>query len=119
MGLLDGGTVTAQVYVEAETEDDYGNKVLTPAGEPVPVIGRLQPGTAVEQPEDGQVADTRYRFVSRTFPGGPFAKVVADGKTWDVVGTPKHHTGSAMTQHYTTVLQERGSAPDESSSSSS
>jgi hypothetical protein len=107
MSLLDFGTVVAEVYVEEESTDEYRNKVMVPAEDPIEVPGRLQPSTTNELAEEGQSTDTRYRFISRTFPGGPYARVVVDGETWDVDGTPKHHTGSALTEHYTTILVRR------------
>lgn len=107
MSLLDTGTITASVYVEAESTDEYDNKVMAPAGSAVSVVGRLQPSTSDELSELGQVTDTLYRFISRAFPAGPYGRVVVDGKTWDIVGTPKHHTGSPVTEHFTTMLRRR------------
>lgn len=124
MSLLDTGTVVADVYVETATTDAYNNTVLTPGDTPVQVVGRLQPagnvlGSDSEQANLGQVVDSRYRFISRTFPGGPFARVEVAGQVWDVLGSPKHHTGSPMTDHYTTTLKRRGALVDTESSSSS
>lgn len=107
MSLLDGGTVTAQVYVETEETDEYNNKVMVPSDTPTAVSGRLQPSTAAEDATEGQVSDTLYRFISRTFPGGPYSRVEVDGRDWDVVGQPKHHDGSPLTEHYTTMLKVR------------
>ena len=108
MSLLDSDTThVAEVYVEVETTDDLGNVVLVPAEEPVEVKGRLQPSTTEEAAQLGQVVETLYRFTSRTFPGGPFARVKVDGRDWDVLGTPKRYSGSAATAHVTTMLKER------------
>lgn len=107
MSLLDGGTITATVYVEVEDTDEYGNTVLVPDDTGIDVVGRLQPSTSDDEAERGQVVDTRYRFISRTFPGGPYARVEVGGVEWDVVGTPKRHTGSALISHVTTMLKER------------
>lgn len=100
-------THVAEVYVEAEVTDEYGNKVMRPIDTPVNVPGRLQPSTAAESEAMGQVKGTMYRYTSRTFPGGAFARVTVDGRDWDVIGQPKHHTGSPRTEHYTTLLKAR------------
>lgn len=106
MSLLDSNT-TAVVYPEVESTDEYGNTVMVPSATGVEVVGRLQPGTTDEQSDLGQVTETLYRFISRTFPGGPYAHVVVDGSTWEVVGSPKRRTGSPLTSHVTTMLKER------------
>lgn len=107
MSLLDGGPQTLEVYVEVESEDAYGNTVMVPSDTPIEVSGRLQPSSAEESAALGQQTTTVYRFLSRTFPGGPFARVEFGGKSWDVLGDPKHHRGSELTEHFTTWLKER------------
>jgi hypothetical protein len=107
VSLLDNGPDTITVYAEAESTDDYRNRVLGPSGSGVIVRGRWQPGVAEESAAQGQETTTLYRFLCRDFPAGPYAKVTFDGADWDVVGEPKKHRGSAATRHTTVLLRER------------
>lgn len=107
MSLLDYGPDVVTVFVEAEVVDDYGNRVKVPSATGVTVRGRWQPSTSEESADLGQQAHPVYRFVSRTFPGGPFARVEFDAESWDVIGVPREHRGSYRTQHVTTYLKQR------------
>ena len=107
MSLLDRGPDVVTVYPEIENEDEYGNELQVPGGAGIEVHGRWQPGTAEESASLGQQTFTVYRFLCREFPAGPFARVHFDGSTWDVVGEPKRHRGSALTQHVTVWMRER------------
>jgi hypothetical protein len=107
VSLLDLGPDVVTVYPEVESEDEYGNTVMVPSDEGVSVRGRWQPGTAEESAAEGQETSTTYRFLCRTFPAGPYARVTFDGSDWDVLGEPKHYRGSTLTGHYTVRLKER------------
>lgn len=108
MSLLDGGPDEVQVYVEVDSVDDDNNPVKIPSDTPIPVRGQLQPSTAEESAALGQEFTTLYRFMSRTFPGGTFARVTARGRDWDVVGEPKRRGSSPATRHVTVWLSARG-----------
>lgn len=107
MSALDRGPHTVTVYVEEESTDSYGNIILVPSATGVTVRGWAQPSTSYETAQLGQDAVTTvYRFLSRTFPGGPFATVTFDGRSWEVLGEPRfrdYGTG----RHYTTYLKAR------------
>lgn len=107
MSLLSGGPDVVEVYIEAEVTDEYGNKTMRPIDTPIVVRGRMQPSTADEYAQLGQVSGTVYRFLSRTFPAGAYGQCGFDGKDWDIVGSPRFHNGSARTRHYTTYLRAR------------
>lgn len=107
MSLLDVGPDVVTVYAEVESTDDYGNRILGPAENGVEVRGRWQPSSSDESADLGQQTFTAYRFLCRTFPAGPYGRVVFDGSDWDVVGDPKRHRGSALTSHVTVFLKER------------
>lgn len=111
MSLLDGGPDELLVYPEVEKDDGYGGTIRVPGPTPVTVRGRVQPiGTQLlgtEDSRDGQELDTRWRFIGRTFPTGPWGKVVFDGREWDLDGEPKRHAGSTRTRHVTVTLRAR------------
>lgn len=108
MSLLDNGPDEILVYPEVESTDAYGNPVRVPAETPVPVRGRLQPSTVDEASALGQVANTAYRFIARSFPGGPWARVEYAGREMDVVGEPRVYRQPGRTRHMTTYLASRG-----------
>lgn len=108
MSLLDNGPDEVTVYPDnVTTTDAYGNTIIGPSPTGVAVRGRWQPSTAEESAELGQQASTLYRFISRDFPAGPWARVEFDGSEWDVIARPKQHRGSTTTRHFTTFLKER------------
>lgn len=108
MSLLDSGPDVVTVYPDTlTTTDEYGNKIVGPAVAGVTVRGRWQPSTAAESADLGQEASTVYRFISRDFPAGPYARVEYDDTDWDVLAEPKRHRGSSTTRHVTTFLKER------------
>lgn len=102
---LSTGPDTVQVYVEVETTDAYGNKVRRASDVPVTLRGYCQPSTAEESQDLGQSVGTTYRFISKTFPGGAFARVEWDGRLWDVIGEPRRHRRG---HHVTTYIKARG-----------
>ncbi len=110
MSLLDNGPDVLEVRTEQTVTDGRRNVVRAPSGEPVIVRGRLQPLSSAEShDDDGQSTSTLYRFVTRSFPGGPWAAVTAlDGAAYDVVGDPSLHNGSDRTRHVTVTLRQRG-----------
>lgn len=106
MSLLDDAPQSLQVYPEVVETDAYGNPMRVPGPTPVVVPGRVQPSTADENSLLGQTAFAVVRFIGRTFPGGPWAKVVYDGREWDVVGEPRRHNGIPP-GHVTVYLKAR------------
>lgn len=107
VSLLDDARDTLLVWPEVAGTDADGNPVFTPAADPVSVSGRMDPVTADEDATTGQAVITTYRFLSRTFPGGPFARVQWEGRTWDVVGEPQRRRGSEATRHVVVLLRSR------------
>lgn len=106
MSLLTGN-LSVTVQVEAETTDEYGNVVRSPAGEPVTVPCRVQPVAADETDALGQQVRTVYRLIAREWPAGAFARVTWDGVEWDVVGEPRRSRGGPATQHVTVLIRAR------------
>lgn len=107
MGLLDTGNHVLEVYPSETQTDRWGNKVQVPSSTPVSVRGSVQPSTSNELPTQGQVAKTTIRFISRWFPGGPWARVHWDGRDWDVVGEPRTYSQTRRVGHTTTYLVAR------------
>jgi hypothetical protein len=111
VSLLDTGTDEMLVEAEVVRTDDRRNRVRVPSGTPVAVRGRLQPISSEESATLGQEVATVYRFVCRTFPGGPWASVSGAGREWDVIGEPSVYTGSPRVAHTSVLLRAR--APKE------
>jgi hypothetical protein len=107
MSLLDSGPDQLTVEAEVVRTDARRNRVRVPSGTPVTVQGRLQPFSSDETAVDGQEVLTLYRFICRSFPGGPWASVAGAGRDWDVVGEPAVRTGSSRVAHTTVTLRAR------------
>lgn len=113
MTLLDGGPDLLLVYPEVMSDDGYGTPLRVPGTVPVEVRGRVQqsPGRWTGSPSGdavlGQTVETLVRFIGRTFPAGPWAKVTWNGRDWGVVGEPAEHRGSPRTAHVTVILNAR------------
>ncbi|WP_181448642.1 phage head completion protein [Nonomuraea aridisoli] len=108
MSLLDGGPDEVLIYPEVVTLDERGNEVRVPAETPVPARGRVQPVASSEAAVAGQQVTTTYRFITRNAPLGAWARVVWDGREWDLAGEPQWSRGSLRTRHVTALLQARG-----------
>ena len=107
MSLLDRGTDLVKVYPEVAGTDADGNPARVAGAAARTVRGRVQPVDAAESAAEGQAVVTTYRLICRSFPAGAFARVVWDGRDWDVVGEPQRSRGSLRTAHVTVLLQAR------------
>lgn len=109
--LLDGGTEQVDLYPEVDGIDDDGNPVRVPAATPSKSIyTRLHPLSSSEA-ADRSITTTAYTFSTRNFPAGAWAKVVARGRDWDVVGEPGRPAGSTRTAHARVIIVARGPEP--------
>ncbi|SDI41056.1 Phage head-tail joining protein [Sinosporangium album] len=108
MSLLDDGPDEVLIYPETTTTDDRGNEVRGPSAVPVALRCRVQPVTSDEAAVAGQQVATTYRLITRSAPLGAWARVVWDGREWDVVGEPQKSNGSPRTRHITALLRARG-----------
>ena len=109
MSLLDDGRDTVTLYPEIVSTDVLGNpgKRVPDLDNPVTVTGRVQPVSFTETDLNGQQVTTRYRFITRTFLAGAFARATWDGRSWDVIAEPARRNGSDTTRHSTVILQAR------------
>lgn len=109
MSLLDDGRDTVTLYPEIVSVDVLGNpgKRVPDLANPVEVTGRVQPVLQTETDANGQQVQTRYRFITRTFLAGAFARANWDGRDWDVVAEPARRNGSDTTRHTTVIFQAR------------
>lgn len=109
--LLDGGPDRVDLYPEVESTDDDGNPVRIPAGTPSQSIyTRLHPLSSQEA-ADRAVTVTAYWFSTRDFPAGAWARVVARGRDWDVLGEPGRPAGSTRTSHSRVIIVARSPEP--------
>lgn len=112
MSLLDTGREVVTVYPMVKSTDPDGNEIWGPSETGVDVRASVQPISSDEAAVNGQQVSTVYRVRpvrSSPVPVGPWAKVVWDGREWDVVGEPARHNSSPATRRVT--FQIRGSTP--------
>ena len=117
MSLLDDTRDTVIVIPEIEGTDDQDNPVRVLDPDPdhwLTLHGRVQPSSSTEDVRDGQQVGTFYRFITRDFAAGAFAraKVTCPRRGWvdrefDIDGEPIVHDGSDATFHYTVTLKAR------------
>ncbi|OLT27792.1 hypothetical protein BJF83_17320 [Nocardiopsis sp. CNR-923] len=110
MSLLDWGPEEVDVYPQVDGTDPDGNPVRGPSDTPTKVYARVQPVTSTDVIAAGQQTTTRYRMITRDAPVGAWARVVWDGRDWDVEGEPLWRNGSSRTRHVTAILRARGEA---------
>lgn len=110
MSLLDKGNTVLVVYPSVVETDQWGNETRVPGTEGYVVRGSLQSSTSEELAALGQVALTTVRFISRDWPGDPWARITnpETGDTYDQFGEPRFYSASPATSHYTTYLKKRG-----------
>lgn len=104
MSLLSttGSNITVEVILRAEERNPRGEVELVEVGRAL-AVGRLQPSTSqdVERLQGmgmGVLETARFITDGAEFPGDRNSQIVADGKTWTVLGTPERRRASRGTQ---------------------
>lgn len=104
MSLLSttGSNITVTVVLRAETTNSRGERELVEVGR-VTSTGRLQPSTSqdVERLQGmGMAVLETARFITdgTEFPGDHNSQIIAEGKTYTVLGTPERRRASRGTQ---------------------
>lgn len=111
MSLLRSGRHVVTVFPQTVVEDEWGNEVRVPdMDNPIDVRGSLQPSTSEELTALGQVGRTVMRFISLTWPGGPWSLVRYGGRDWDVVGEPRVFDQTSRVAHCTVYLTARSAS---------
>lgn len=106
MSLLDRGPHTLVVTPKLKQTDPYGGTAIVD-GAPVTVRGSVQPVSADESEALGVQAQTVYRFIGRSWPGGIRSTAVWNGRTFDQQGEPKIYSMSRRTAHVDVILTAR------------
>lgn len=114
MGVLSNPPHEITVVPMVKSQDDYGTTVIP--GDPVTVYGSLQPIDAKEASERGVRADTTYRFICRSWPGGPYSEFTVVkgpqgtiGEKFDVEGDARgYSTGSRRTHRQDIIATRHG-----------
>lgn len=109
MSLLDSPPHVVTVQPYARTPGRYGDE-WAPAGEPVQVAGALQPSVSEEEGAEstGLTTDTRWLFITRSWPYGPHTRVTHEGQEYEQVGQARRYRMSTRTQHDDVVLRTVG-----------
>lgn len=112
MSLLDRGPHTVLVQVRRqEGTDRYNAPNYVDDGTPVPISGSMQPLTADETYSLGIEANTAYKFLCRTWPGGIHSSATWNGRPFQQVGEARVHSTGRRTGHVTVVLQAESAEP--------
>ena len=106
MSLLDRGPHTLSVQrMTTATDPVYGGTTKLPDGPPVTVSGAMvQPLSAAEASDLGVRADTSFRVLCRTWPGGIYSRVTWSGRDLFQRGETTSYTVGRRTRHDTAVL---------------
>lgn len=110
MSLLDDRRDTITLIPEVESTDSLDNKTRVPdpdTSNHITLYGRFQEGQSTELTADGQVVATFATFITRRFPAGTYARIVRNGRDYDVTGEVIRSNGSATTRHDTVSLKAR------------
>lgn len=108
VSLLDRGPDTISVYVEESYSDEYGTPHRRSVDTPITVRCRVQP---LSSADDESEVSTMYRVIARSLPAGPWARIVFDGRDWDVKGDVLRSNGSRATRHDLFVMAARRPEP--------
>lgn len=111
MRLIDHGPDRVLLYPEVEQRDDYGTPIRAAGTEPIELWVHLQRASTDELQVLGQESRTVKTFrTSRRLPPTAWAKVEAEGRTWQVEGEPSVQGRTARTRH-TLVTISTDAAP--------
>lgn len=94
------------VYPTVQVDDGYGGTKPGP-GAPVAVRCIVQPAVSEMDAVSGYATEPVYRVIARRLPAGPWSRVEWDGGTWQVVGDPKHFSGSRRVTHDEALIRRR------------
>lgn len=106
--LLDAGTSTIWVYPEVAMRDSRNNLVKIPSDTPV----KLQATTSYDRSSiaelPGQIDVSVIKCVTRDAPVGSWARVIYDGREWDLAAPPRFSPGmSRATRFVSFTLRSR------------
>lgn len=106
MSLLDRGPHTLLVQLmKADPNDRYGGSKKVADGAPVTVTGAMvQPLTTTEAYELGVRADSSWKVICRSWPGGPYSEATWNGRKLFQRGETREHSSGRTTQHHSAVL---------------
>jgi len=114
--LLDAGKDIIYVYPETKVTDRRGNIIRLPSETPVKVYATSSPDRSSIAELPGQIEVEIIKFVAREAPIASWARVVFDGREWDLASPPRHTAGvSKTTAHVSFTLRSRPikrAAPD-------
>lgn len=106
--LLDAGTSTIYVYPEVQQRDSRNNLVKVPSDTPIKLHATttLDRSSIAELP--GQIDVSVIKCVTRDAPVGAWARVIYDGREWDLAAPPRFSPGmSKATQFVSFTLRSR------------
>lgn len=106
--LLDRGSDVILVYPEVAMRDNRNNLVKIPSDTPVEVRATTSIDRSSTAELPGQIEVSVVRCVTRDAPVGAWARVVYDGKEWDLAAPPRFSPGrSKATRFVSFTLRSR------------
>jgi hypothetical protein len=98
--LLDRGSDVILVYPEVATRDSRNNLVKIPAEVPVEVRATTSYDRSSIAELPGQIEVSVIKCVTRDAPVGSWARVVYDGKEWDLASPPRFSPGRSKATRF-------------------
>jgi len=106
--LLDAGTAVIWVYPEEKKRDSRNNLVKVPSETPVKVLATTSYDRSSIAELPGQIDVDVLKCVARDAPVGSWARIIHDGKAWDLATPPRFSPGvSKATRFVQFTLRSR------------
>lgn len=98
--LLDAGTSIIWVYPEVKMRDSRNNLVKVASDTPVKLMATTSFDRSSIAELPGQIDVSVIRCVTRDAPVGSWARVVFDGREWDLAAPPRFSPGMSKTTKF-------------------
>jgi len=98
--LLDVGTSTIWVYPEVAQRDSRNNLVKVPSDTPVKLKATTTADRSSVAELPGQIDVEVIKCVTRDAPVGSWARVVYDGREWDLAAPPRRSPGMSKATRF-------------------
>jgi len=106
--LLDAGTSIIYVYPEVAARDSRNNLVKVPSETPIEVRATTTADRSSTAELPGQIEVSVIKCMTRDAPVGAWARVVHEGREWDLASPPRFSPGrSKATRFVSFTLRSR------------
>ena len=98
--LLDAGKAIIWVYPEEKKRDSRNNLVKVPSETPVKVRATTSYDRSSIAELPGQIDVDVLKCVTRDAPVGSWARIIHDGKEWDLASPPRFSPGASKATRF-------------------